>query len=90
MQRTTLKILGTVQGVGFRAACKREAQRVGLVGYVQNLIDGSVELVAEGKEEDLKKFIDWCYTGNGLAIVQKITTRWSDPTSEFSVFLIRY
>lgn len=88
-KRVTLKIIGLVQGIGFRYASQKEATKRELVGYVKNLADGSVEVVAEGKEEDLKKFITWCYNGVEPAMVQKINETWSASTSEFSVFAIR-
>jgi len=89
-KRINLTILGEVQGRGYRYGSRQEALKRGLVGYVYNVSDGSVELVAEGEEQDLKDFVDWCYTGVGSAMVRRIDIRWSDPTSEFSDFLIRY
>ena len=86
----TLKIIGEVRGRGYRYSSRQEAVKRGLTGYVRNLPNGSVELVAEGEEQDLKDFVDWCYTGVGSAMVRRIDIRWSDSTSEFSDFLIRY
>jgi acylphosphatase len=48
---------GKVQGVGFRSAAHRFAQSLNLVGFVRNLPDGSVELLAQGPEDDLKKLL---------------------------------
>lgn len=48
---------GAVQGVGFRATARRFAERLKLVGYVRNLPDGSVELLAQGPEKDLKLLV---------------------------------
>jgi len=44
---------GRVQGVGFRYTCHRIANRCNLTGYVKNLPDGSVELLAQGRPEDI-------------------------------------
>lgn len=89
MKRITLKISGRVQGTGYRYASQQEAQKQGFTGYVCNLPDGSVELVAEGREPDLKNFIQWCYNGVGPAAVRTIETSWSEATGEFSHFLIK-
>jgi len=48
---------GEVQGVGFRATTRRFAMRLNLVGFVRNLSDGSVELLAQGPEQDLKTLL---------------------------------
>lgn len=48
---------GDVQGVGFRATACRFAERLKLVGFVRNLPDGSVELLAQGQEKDLKLLV---------------------------------
>ncbi|NUM25158.1 MAG: acylphosphatase [Candidatus Buchananbacteria bacterium] len=90
ISRLVLKIQGQVQGVGFRFASQQEARSRGLRGHVKNRKDGSVEIVAEGPAEDLKKFVDWCYNGVGPAMVQKIEQTWSEPTSEFSDFVIKF
>jgi len=48
---------GTVQGVGFRFTTRRLAQRRNVSGYVKNLPDGRVEVVAEGPSEEVKGFL---------------------------------
>src|ERR1700745_987591 len=50
-----LLVRGTVQGVGYRWFVLREAQRLGVLGWVSNLPDGSVEVVAEGSEGALAR-----------------------------------
>ncbi len=87
-KRLTLSILGKVQGVGYRYWTQKEAEKRGLFGYVKNLENGSVVIVAEGKEEDLRNFIDWCYNGVRSAMVEKIDQDWSEATSRFYDFKI--
>lgn len=53
---------GKVQGVGFRKAARRKAQELGLTGIVRNLPDGSVELIAQGKEELLKTLLQFLHS----------------------------
>jgi acylphosphatase len=89
-RRIILKIHGLVQGMGYRYWSSQEAQKRGFTGYVRNCDDGSVEIVAEGKEKDLKDFIQWCYNGVGTAQVTKIDVSWSKATDEFKEFSISF
>ncbi len=89
-KRLTLKVHGLVQGVGYRYSSQIEAKKRGFTGYVANTDDGAVELVVEGKEENLKDFINWCYNGVGPAMVQRIEQSWSEATGKFSDFMIRF
>jgi acylphosphatase len=57
MVRYTLYFSGRVQGVGFRATTRDVARDFAVAGYVQNLDDGRVLLVAEGDEAELDRFL---------------------------------
>ena len=85
-----LKIYGRVQLVMYRDSARRQAKKLDLVGWVMNKSDGTVELIAEGKEESLKQFIDWCYNGPILAKVNKIDINWQEATGQFKKFNIKY
>jgi len=85
-----LKIYGRVQMVMYRDSAKRKAKKLDLVGWVMNKSDGTVELIAEGEEENLKQFIDWCYNGSILAKVDKINISWQEATGQFKKFNIKY
>jgi len=50
--------IGHVQGVGFRYTAQRIAGRYGLAGYVRNLSDGSVEMLAQGTPEDIDRCLE--------------------------------
>jgi acylphosphatase len=89
-RRIHVLVSGRVQGVFFRANTQEVAQRLGLSGYVQNLPDGRVEVVAEGNEEALRKLIEWCREGPPLARVERVEVRWENPTGAFTGFHIRY
>ena len=76
MVRLHLRIEGRVQGVFYRASAAEEAQRLGLVGWVRNRLDGSVELVAEGEETALNALAQWCTEGPPLAQVSRVESVW--------------
>jgi len=72
MQNYELKIFGRVQGIGFRFMSMEAAYKFHVRGFVQNLKDGSVYIEAEGKEEDLQRFLAWCRTGALGAKVERV------------------
>ncbi|MEO0122811.1 MAG: acylphosphatase [candidate division WOR-3 bacterium] len=88
--RVHLYISGRVQGVFFRVHTQELAQRLGITGWVKNLDDGRVEIIAEGKETDLQKLIDWCWQGPPGARVDDVEIVYEEPTSEFRSFDIKY
>ena len=81
---------GRVQGVFFRAFAVNCAEKLGLVGYVQNLPDGAVEVRAEGEKGQLEKPIDYLKAGPPVARIEKVVTSWSEFTGSYSRFNIRY
>jgi acylphosphatase len=58
-----LRIRGLVQGVGYRYALRREAQRQGVAGWVRNRSDGSVEALLQGAAERVAEVIAWAQRG---------------------------
>lgn len=86
--RLTLKIYGQVQGVFFRAEAVRKAESLGLVGWVRNAEDGTVEVVAEGEKDTLNKLYQWCQKGSPFAQVEKVEIKWEPYESEFKEFTI--
>jgi len=68
---------GDVQGVGFRYFLMREAQRLGLRGWVRNRDDGTVEFVAEGSRADLERLKQAAEQGPRMARVERVEGRWS-------------
>lgn len=57
MPRLRLEVTGMVQGVGFRWFTREAARKLGLAGWVRNNMDGSVEILAEGSDAQLERFI---------------------------------
>ncbi|HHF7365242.1 TPA: acylphosphatase [Legionella bozemanae] len=66
-------ISGKVQGVWYRASAQREAKKLGITGWAQNLDDGRVEVLACGTVDNLKLFYAWLQEGPQLAIVEECT-----------------
>lgn len=65
-------VKGRVQGVYFRAFTQKQAIKLGVSGYVRNLADGNVEIVASGKPEAMQQFLAWCRKGPMLAKVEEL------------------
>lgn len=88
MKRVVAKARGRVQGVFFRHTARIRAEKFNLKGLVRNENDGSVTIIAEGEEEALQKFLEWCRKGPPLARVYEIKTEWQEATGEFDGFEI--
>jgi len=79
VRRLHVVITGRVQGVGFRYYVLRCARDRGLVGWVRNRPDGSVELVAEGDEASLRGLLADLKQGPSLSWVQQVSIEWQSP-----------
>ena len=73
--RVAIHVHGSVQGVFYRRDARREAQHLGLAGFVRNEPDGSVYAEVEGPENQLGSFIRWCRKGPSHARVESVETR---------------
>jgi acylphosphatase len=80
--RVHLWVSGRVQGVYYRASAERVATGWGLKGWVRNLPDGRVEVVAEGDRPQVEAFVVWCREGPPDAQVAAVDIRWEDPLGE--------
>ena len=89
-KRVSLKIVGRVQGVYFRASTRQQAQKLGLTGWVMNCPDGSVEAVAEGVEAKLEELIAWCRQGPDGACVAEVIVQWEAAQNVFGDFSIKH
>lgn len=83
-------VTGMVQGVNFRWFTQRRASELGLDGFVRNLSDGSVELVAEGRRDALDRLLDAVRTGPPSAVVENVDAEWDEPSGEFHRFDIQF
>ncbi|MCL4871606.1 MAG: acylphosphatase [Anaerolineae bacterium] len=90
MKRIQATVSGRVQGVSFRYYTQREAQRLGLTGWVCNQPDGTVLTVAEGDEPALLAFVRFLHQGPSAARVTDVTLAWQEAVGEFTDFTVRY
>ena len=89
--RLIVIVKGKVQGVYFRAFVQKQAQDLGLNGFVRNLPDFTeVEIQAEGDREKLELLLSKIKLGPPGAKVEKMETIWSQSQDTFKVFEIRY
>lgn len=81
-------IHGRVQGVCFRAATQDQATSLGLMGWVRNRDDGSVECLAQGPQELLEKLLAWLHHGPSAAKVTQVETEWQPESKHHNHFSI--
>lgn len=86
MQRLTAIVSGRVQKSGYRGKVVTIAKVLEINGYVKNLADGRVKVVAEGDEADLERFARALVMKNAIINVTGIETQYSSPTDEYDGF----
>lgn len=88
--RKTAEILvfGYVQAVGYRLFTKRYADHLGVTGFVQNLPDGSVKVLASGAEADLTSLIEKLREGPRAAIVRDVKVNWREREETYTEFVV--
>ncbi|MEM6424591.1 MAG: acylphosphatase [Cyanobacteria bacterium P01_D01_bin.128] len=91
MESIKLSVYGTVQGVGFRYHTQIEATKLGLNGYVKNLPDGTVEILAMGNSEAIAALKQWAAQGSPAAQVTQVVQQQVPPAdlAELSGFTIK-
>ena len=90
-KRIHIRTYGRVQGVCFRYYTVEEARRHSLTGWVKNCRDGSVEITAEGEENNLFRLLEWVKSGGPpSATVKNTDYTYSDSKDEFASFTVKY
>lgn len=82
-------ISGTVQGVGFRFKAQKIAERLQLTGYIQNLPNGAVEIVAQGPRHILDDFMTNIQHLSLPIQVRDLQVQWRKPLKEWQIFHIQ-
>jgi acylphosphatase len=85
MKHLTIKVFGTVQGVYYRHSAQQRAHELGIAGTAWNEDDGTVMVEAEGDEDSLAAFVEWCKRGSSSAKVDRVETT-EGPVEEYSTF----
>ncbi|MGX2040078.1 acylphosphatase [Methylocaldum sp. MU1018] len=88
-RRVHVFVSGLVQGVFFRAATCERALALGINGWVRNLPDGRVEILAEGASDRIAEFLNWCANGPPRAKVDFLDVIEEMPTADFTTFEVR-
>jgi len=89
--RIEIVVKGLVQGVSFRIYTKRKATSLGLSGYVRNLSNGDVEVVAEGKRSQLLLLIKWLRrSGSPASNVTDVIINWSEELTNYNSFRVAF
>lgn len=88
--RAEILVNGLVQGVGYRYFVMREAGKLGLNGYTENLYTGEVLNVVEGEKAIIEDFIKKIKIGPIHASVKSCKVNWQEPKNEFTKFEVRF
>lgn len=83
-------VSGVVQGVGYRYYVLREANRLGVTGYVKNLPNGEVEVFAEAEQPMLQIFLNNLRIGPAFSQVENVEVEWGESESKYTAFKIAY
>lgn len=90
MKAVRIVVSGLVQGVGYRYFVMRAARSLGIVGYVKNLHNGNVEIIAEGETGPLNQLIEEVKTGPCSCDVRDLKIEWLELTGTFDGFDVRF
>ena len=83
-----LVIIGTVQGVFFRNFIKEQADKLGIRGFVRNLDDGNVEVIAEGNMQDVESLVEICRKGPKFANIRELKVEEKKYSGEIKDFRV--
>jgi acylphosphatase len=89
VQQLHALIHGRVQGVNFRHATVVKAREVGVTGWVRNVPDRTVEVIAEGERQQLERLLDFLHIGPNMAEVTAVNVEWAPASGKFANFTMR-
>ncbi|HVK47168.1 MAG TPA: acylphosphatase [Pseudobacter sp.] len=80
LQTYSIIVTGKVQGVFYRQSTKERAHALNITGYVKNLPNGTVQILASGTTEQLLQLVLWCKQGPARAVVEEVKVETIAPT----------
>ncbi len=86
--RAHVFLAGRVQGVAYRFFAEKYANLLNVKGWVRNLYDGRVEVLAEGDRENVDQFLERLKQGPRMALVENVDLTWENYSGEFPGFEI--
>ncbi len=89
IRRVRLQVSGRVQGVYFRMFTQKKARQLDIKGFVRNLPDGTVEIIAEADHVGIEQLIQWCHKGPITARVDQVDMIELEMDEAFTAFEIR-
>lgn len=91
MKEVRLRILleGRLQRANFRFNAQKQANQLGLVGFVRTLSDGRIEIEVQGEEAEVEKILEWCQEEPHGSQIRSILFRYDEPVNRYSDFSVR-
>ena len=89
-KRVRATVHGRVQRVAFREYTRREAERLGVSGWVENQFDGTVAVLSEGEDAQVDTLVAWLSIGSPYAHVTRVEWHEEEPQGECGPFSIRF
>ncbi|TAM88543.1 MAG: acylphosphatase [Candidimonas sp.] len=86
VETVSVRVVGRVQGVGFRAAAVRQAHLLGIAGWIRNGADSSVEAMLQGSVDQIDRMLSWLRVGPPAARVDGVEHRQEAGTRRFDHF----
>ena len=90
MTITHILVFGQVQGIGYRNFVKHHARKLGLIGWVRNLPEGTVEAEIAGSDDAIEQLIRLCRKGPFLADVTHVDVLKDEKDFPFADFSVRH
>lgn len=87
--RAKILVKGDIEETGYRALVRRTARKLGLEGYVENMLDGRVRIICEGERETIEELCRKIRIKDGFITVTSVRKRIYEPTGEFKGFTVK-
>ena len=89
-KQVLIKVYGLVQGILLRYMTRERARELDIDGYVKNLTDGSVEIMANGQEKSVNYLINWLKASPGQSQVTDLKLKWQEPDNSWKGFQVLF